>query len=301
MKLQIGSRGEEVKQLQQMLNYLGYNCGTADGIFGVKTESAVNSYKAQKYVNGIYDDNTSYLLVNDYNNKKSEEKDDNRIKILRRFDSDIYVFETREDEFVDIEIGQKGKLEPLSKITKECKEVIAKINAGFFNFDGSSEHLWGLIKNNKIIEYPDPNFLFFSYYKNGKVKIDYIRNPEYLFYLVNDIHWGFGVSYALVIDGKINLLNSNKIDHYKYKNPRTMLGIKKDSTFVLAVADGRRNDSKGLTAQEQAEVMLSLGCEYAINLDGGGSSEMIYNNRIINVLSDGIERNIGSAILVYKK
>ena len=47
--------------------------------------------------------------------------------------------------------------------------------------------------------------------------------------------------------------------------------------------------------------MLSLGCEYAINLDGGGSSEMIYNNRIINVLSDGIERNIGSAILVYKK
>lgn len=54
-------------------------------------------------------------------------------------------------------------------------------------------------------------------------------------------------------------------------------------------------------AKEQAEIMLSLGCTYSANLDGGGSSEMIVNDKVVNKPSDGSERKIGSAIVVYKK
>ena len=43
--LKQGSKGEEVKELQNKLNSLGYNCGTADGIFGAKTTSAVKSFQ----------------------------------------------------------------------------------------------------------------------------------------------------------------------------------------------------------------------------------------------------------------
>ncbi len=48
--LKKGSRGSVVKALQQRLNELGYNCGTADGIFGAGTEEAVRRFQR---VNGL--------------------------------------------------------------------------------------------------------------------------------------------------------------------------------------------------------------------------------------------------------
>ena len=49
--LQKGSRGQEVKLLQTLLNQLGYSVGKVDGIFGSKTENAViqfTNYKTKK-------------------------------------------------------------------------------------------------------------------------------------------------------------------------------------------------------------------------------------------------------------
>ena len=43
-----GSKGDLVKLVQLMLNEKGYSCGSADGIFGTKTESAVRSYQKAK-------------------------------------------------------------------------------------------------------------------------------------------------------------------------------------------------------------------------------------------------------------
>ena len=43
--LRNGSRGDAVKALQEKLNSLGYNSGTADGIFGAKTEAAVKQFQ----------------------------------------------------------------------------------------------------------------------------------------------------------------------------------------------------------------------------------------------------------------
>ena len=103
------------------------------------------------------------------------------------------------------------------------------------------------------------------------------------------------VKYLMILTG------ANLFDHSKSKQPRTMFGVKADKSFVLVVADGRTSTSKGLTAQEQAEVMLSLNCIFASSADGGGSSEMIVNDKIVNKPSDGVERSIGSAIVVHKR
>lgn len=57
--------------------------------------------------------------------------------------------------------------------------------------------------------------------------------------------------------------------------PRTALGVKKDGTAILYVADGRKSGySAGLTLSDLAETMKELGCKWAVNLDGGGSSAM---------------------------
>ena len=44
--LRSGSRGEDVRELQETLNTLGYDCGTADGVYGAKTAAAVKAFQA---------------------------------------------------------------------------------------------------------------------------------------------------------------------------------------------------------------------------------------------------------------
>lgn len=44
--LKIGSKGQEVKDLQSALKHRGYNVGIVDGIFGVKTEEALKSFQS---------------------------------------------------------------------------------------------------------------------------------------------------------------------------------------------------------------------------------------------------------------
>lgn len=64
--LRKGSRGDDVKKLQETLNALGYDCGAADGIFGAKTEIAVRSFQQANGLaaDGIAGKNTLALLYN---------------------------------------------------------------------------------------------------------------------------------------------------------------------------------------------------------------------------------------------
>ena len=66
------------------------------------------------------------------------------------------------------------------------------------------------------------------------------------------------------------------------RHPRAALGISAD--FVLAVAcDGRRSRvDGGLSMPELAEVMVELGAESAVNLDGGGSTTLVHRRHLLN-------------------
>ena len=64
--------------------------------------------------------------------------------------------------------------------------------------------------------------------------------------------------------------------------PRAALGISEDSIVAVA-CDGRRsNVDGGLTMVELAEVMVRLGAESAINLDGGGSTTLVHRGHLLN-------------------
>lgn len=62
--LKKGSKGQEVTNLQLMLNYLNYNCGDVDGDFGKKTEKSLILLQANNHlvVNGIYQNKTKYCI-----------------------------------------------------------------------------------------------------------------------------------------------------------------------------------------------------------------------------------------------
>lgn len=80
--------------------------------------------------------------------------------------------------------------------------------------------------------------------------------------------------------------------------PRTAIGLTKDGKILLVVVDGRQAGSTGLTLLEMALFMQELGAEDAMNLDGGGSSEMVIGDKVVNRPSDGRERKIGNALAV---
>jgi hypothetical protein len=63
--------------------------------------------------------------------------------------------------------------------------------------------------------------------------------------------------------------------------PRAALGLA-GRDLVALVCDGRSDDDAGMTMTELAATMAALGCEDAINLDGGGSASLVVNGRLVN-------------------
>ena len=83
------------------------------------------------------------------------------------------------------------------------------------------------------------------------------------------------------------------------RNPRTGVGTTPDGEILLVAVDGRQPKySVGMTLEEFSKLFLSLGADYALNLDGGGSTTMVVNGAVKNRPSDGSERGVSSAITI---
>ena len=92
----------------------------------------------------------------------------------------------------------------------------------------------------------------------------------------------FSFGPGLISDGEITVVPGEEVGRAKASNPRTAIGLLPDGRLVLAVSDGRTNASEGLSLYELAAFLRSLGVETAYNLDGGGSSTMVFNGEIVN-------------------
>ena len=87
------------------------------------------------------------------------------------------------------------------------------------------------------------------------------------------------------------------------RHPRTAVGVRADGTLLLVTVDGRRpEESVGMSLPELTDLMLELGSVSAINLDGGGSTTMVIEGRIVNrPSSSGGARRNADAILLYPR
>ena len=83
--------------------------------------------------------------------------------------------------------------------------------------------------------------------------------------------------------------------------PRTGAGVTADGTVLLMVVDGRSQYSAGMTLKEFAQYLKRFGAVSAVNFDGGGSSEMVLDGRIMNRPSDGAERPVAIGLGVFRK
>ena len=92
----------------------------------------------------------------------------------------------------------------------------------------------------------------------------------------------FSFGPALIEDGSVSVSEGDEVGKAKASNPRTAVGIIDDLHYVFVVSDGRTEESEGLSLYELAGFMESLGVTTAYNLDGGGSSTMVFKGSVIN-------------------
>lgn len=111
----------------------------------------------------------------------------------------------------------------------------------------------------------------------------------------------FNFGPVLIKDGLPQPVDRKNFSLTTYKDPRTVVGMVTPGKYVLLVADGRgKGGSLGLNHSEMIQIMKSYGCTFAYNLDGGGSSTLVYRGHVLNLPSDGKERACGDFLCFTK-
>ena len=114
----------------------------------------------------------------------------------------------------------------------------------------------------------------------------------------------FSFGPGLVIDGEVSVVSGDEVERAQVTNPRTGFGLISPLHYLFVVSDGRTKESTGLSLLELANLMKDLGCVTAYNLDGGGSSTMWFNGRVLNnptTFGDTItERNVSDIVYIGK-
>ena len=126
----------------------------------------------------------------------------------------------------------------------------------------------------------------------------------------------------VLVKNKKNVLNELKEPipseiGQKLKRARTAIGIKDDGNWIIAVIEASANtQTDGMTLEELANFMIFQKCKDALNLDGGGSSTLIYEGKkhfspsslphpfehknVVYMPKEG-DRPVGNGIIIRKK
>ena len=107
---------------------------------------------------------------------------------------------------------------------------------------------------------------------------------------------------GLLSRGEINVNPNTEVAAHKASNPRTALGIISKGHYVMVVSDGRTEESAGLSLYQLATILKGYGVTDAYNLDGGGSSVMVFNGKVVNKpTTNGVnirERSISDIVYI---
>ncbi|MCC6329482.1 MAG: phosphodiester glycosidase family protein [Acidobacteria bacterium] len=145
----------------------------------------------------------------------------------------------------------------------------------------------------------------------GMYRSDKSRNKTFFLRFEDANTFYFPAKNEDIVAGVPQLIKNGKIDitweqekaskgFAETRHPRTAVAKLKDGKFLMITVDGRQPGvSVGMNLQELAEYLFSLGAVDAMNLDGGGSTTMFLDGKVVNTPSDKEgERKIGDAILV---
>ena len=230
--------------------------------------------------------NTTELEVSDEVTDIGEYTDENvtiEVKEYTVNETKVYVADVTADstEYIKTAFAEdtygKNVTDTTSNIAKDNDAVLA-INGDYY---GARES--GYVIRNGVVyrdEAGDEDVL--CIYADGSMKVvdpSTVSADE----LVESGVWqAFSFGPGLIEDGEISVTEDQEVGKAMASNPRTAMGVTEDGHYLFVVADGRTEESEGLSLYELADFMKSLGATCAYNLDGGGSSTMYFNGEVIN-------------------
>lgn len=172
-----------------------------------------------------------------------------------------------------------------------------KINRGAFaiKYDNYPEISWASTKNDSIFSWSFP-------FKNRPGKPASVNYNFSEFWNVREaVHAGP----ILITNKRINVTSEQEVffnTPVDGVQPRSAIGYKKNGDVIMMVVDGRQVDSRGVYLRELAILMRQFDCQEALNLDGGGSSSLVVNGKLINnPIGLKSEREVMSFIAVIPK
>lgn len=217
----------------------------------------------------------------------TEYKDENIMITLteyREYDTSIYVADVQvsSPEYLKTALAQSAYGRNVTQKTSEMAEenhAILAINGDYY---GAQEK--GYVIRNGVI-YRDTASAGqedLVLYQDGSLEViqeDEITAQELLDQGAQQV-LSFGP--ALLENSTISVSQNEEVGKAKASNPRTAIGVIDNLHYVFVVSDGRTGESTGLSLYQLADFMKGLGVTTAYNLDGGGSSTMYFNGKIIN-------------------
>ena len=189
--------------------------------------------------------------------------------------------------------------EQTSSMAERCNAVLA-INGDCYGWRDD-----GIIIRNGQLFRDVPARQGLALYEDGRMEL-YDETQTSGQQLLEDGVWNtFSFGPELIQNGEIlpGLDQDYKVDltgGVQKRNPRTAIGQIAPGHLIFVVADGRQSGySHGIQMQELAELMQSLGCETAYNLDGGASTTMYFKGQIVNHPSSKKgERSVSDCIFI---
>ena len=213
----------------------------------------------------------------------SDSKTSITLKQYREYDSNIYVADMTVSDASDLKTALADNTYGRN-ITDTTSDMAANNNAVLaINGDYYGARQSGyVIRNGKLYRDTSGNRDALVIQKNGEFKFVSESETSASELIKDGALQVFSFGPVLLNNGEISVGENDEVGMAMASNPRTAIGYLGNNHYVFVVSDGRTSESAGLSLYELASFMKELGVKDAYNLDGGGSSTMVFKGEIIN-------------------
>ena len=213
----------------------------------------------------------------------SDSKTSITLKQYREYDSNIYVADVTVSDASDLKTALANNTygRNITDTTSDMAEnnnAVLAINGDYYGARQSGY----VIRNGKLYRDTSGNRDALVIQKNGEFKFVSESETSASELLQDGALQVFSFGPVLLNNGEISVGENDEVGMAMASNPRTAIGYLGNNHYVFVVSDGRTSESAGLSLYELASFMKELGVKDAYNLDGGGSSTMVFKGEIIN-------------------